>query len=145
MGENSHKLVYSSKTQISSRGNGSMHDLTAHTRDVVEASMMSSGLATVFVVGSTASITTIEFEPGLERDFPAMLERIAPEDGDYQHEAKWNDDNGHAHVRASLVGPSVCLPFSDGKLELGTWQQIVLIDFDTRPRERTVIIQIIGE
>ena len=103
-------------------------------------------MAVVFVVGSTAAITTIEFEPGLvNEDIDRAMEKIAPADGRYLHEETWHDDNGHAHVRASLVGPSLSVPIVDGQMTLGTWQQIVLIDFDTRTRTRKIICQIVGE
>jgi secondary thiamine-phosphate synthase enzyme len=98
------------------------------------------GLLNVFVGGSTAAITTIEFEPGLvKRDVPAVMQKLVPDDAHYDHEATWNDDNGHSHVRAALLGPGLTVPFSDGKLLTGEWQQVVLIDFDTRPRRRTII------
>jgi secondary thiamine-phosphate synthase enzyme len=102
--------------------------------------MKGDGLLHVFVGGSTAAITTIEFEPGLvKRDVPAAMQKIAPDDAHYDHEATWNDDNGHSHVRAALLGPGLTVPFADGKLLTGEWQQVVLIDFDTRPRRRTII------
>ncbi len=98
------------------------------------------GLLHVFVGGSTAAITTLEFEPGLvKRDMPGVMQKLAPDDAHYDHEATWNDDNGHSHVRASLLGPGLTVPFTDGKLLTGEWQQVVLIDFDTRPRRRTII------
>ena len=101
---------------------------------------------TLFNIGSTASITTIEYEPGLVNyDINEALEKVAPQNGHYEHEKTWHDDNGHAHVRASLLGPSLVVPFVDGQLTLGTWQQIVLIDFDTRSRTRKIICQLIGE
>ncbi|MGA9167173.1 MAG: secondary thiamine-phosphate synthase enzyme YjbQ, partial [Nitrososphaeraceae archaeon] len=99
----------------------------------------------VFVAGSTAAITTIEYEPGLRHDFPKMLSRIAPKDIQYRHDETWHDGNGHSHVRASLVGPSLTVPFSNGVLILGTWQQIVMLEMDTKPRERVLTIQILGE
>jgi secondary thiamine-phosphate synthase enzyme len=100
----------------------------------------------LFHIGSTAGLTTTEYEPGLaDHDLKAAFERIAPEAGSYEHENTWQDDNGHSHVRASLLGPSLAVPFTDGRPTLGTWQQIVLIDFDTRPRTRTVVCQIMGE
>lgn len=98
------------------------------------------GILHLFVVGSTAALTTIEFEPGLvNHDMKAIFQRMVPEDGHYEHEATWNDDNGHSHIRASLIGPSLTIPVADGRLLCGEWQQVVLIDFDTRPRRRTVI------
>lgn len=136
--------VYSQTLHLQTQGNDSMHDLTPKVSEIVMSSPLLDGITCIFVVGSTASITTIEFEPGLQHDFPAALSKIAPSDGDYKHEATSNDDNGHSHVKASILGPSITVPFNSAKLELGTWQQIVLIDFDTRARERTVIVQLIG-
>jgi secondary thiamine-phosphate synthase enzyme len=104
-----------------------------------------SGVLMLFVVGSTAGLTTIELEPGLvKHDIPALLQRLVPDDACYQHESTWNDDNGHSHLRAMLVGASVNVPFADGKLLTGTFQQVVLIDFDTRHRRRTVIVTVVG-
>ena len=109
-----------------------------------ELKVTGEGLLHLFVVGSTAALTTVEYEPGLvKHDLPAALQRLAPEDGRYEHEATWNDDNGHSHVRASLVGPGLTVPFSNGKLLTGEYQQIVLLDFDTRPRKRTVIATVV--
>jgi secondary thiamine-phosphate synthase enzyme len=99
---------------------------------------------TVFVVGSTAGLTTIEYEPGLVHDIKKAFERIAPESGHYQHHEKWGDDNGHSHVRATLLGPGLTIPVVSGKLPLGTWQQVILVDFDTRPRNREIVVQITG-
>ncbi len=99
------------------------------------------GIAHLFVVGSTAALTTMEFEPGLlKHDLPNTMQRLVPDDARYEHEATWNDDNGHSHIRASLIGPSLTVPFQDGRLLTGEYQQVVLIDFDTRPRRRTVIV-----
>lgn len=111
----------------------------------VSGSDIASGIVTVFVVGSTAGITTIEFEPGAVHDLHAVFESLAPRDGTYRHHLKWGDDNGSSHVRAALLGPSVTIPFTRGKLLLGTWQQIMLMEFDMGPRERDVIVQIVGE
>ena len=98
------------------------------------------------VIGSTAGLTTLEFEPGLvNHDIAAVMERIAPKDGDYLHEETWHDDNGHSHVRAALMGPSLALPIVEGRVPLGTWQQVVLVDFDTQPRKRAVVVTIVGE
>ncbi len=127
------------------RGNGHILDLTADVQAAVAGSGIDIGQATLMVVGSTAALTTLEYEPGLvDHDIVAALERIAPEDGRYRHEETWHDDNGHSHVRASLIGPSLALPVTDGVIPLGTWQQVVLIDLDTRPRSRTVVVTIIG-
>jgi len=131
--------------KIHSKGENNMVDLTQQTSDFVKKSDISKGIITIFVSGSTGSITTIEFEPGLIKDFPEMLSRIAPRDLDYGHEQMWHDGNGHSHVKASLVGPSLTVPFIDGKLCLGRWQQIVFVEMDTRTRNRDLILQIIGE
>jgi len=106
---------------------------------------MRQGIATVFVVGSTAGITTIEFEPGAVADLNRLFEELAPRDAEYQHHLRWGDDNGSSHVRAALLGPSLTVPFAEGDLLLGTWQQIMLVEFDTRPRDREIVIQVIGE
>ena len=103
-----------------------------------------NGIVTLFVVGSTAAITTIEYEQGLQRDFPSMLERIAPKGIEYEHDNTWHDDNGHAHIRASLIGPSLTIPFINGETSLGTWQQIVFVEMDTRSRKRKIVVQLIG-
>ena len=131
--------------QIKSKGEDDIIDLTKQTAKVVLDSKLADGIVTVFVVGSTAAITTIEFERGLTKDFPEMLSRVAPKEIFYEHQKMWQDGNGHSHVRASLIGPSLTVPFKDGNLILGTWQQIVLVEMDTRHRERKVVFQIIGE
>jgi secondary thiamine-phosphate synthase enzyme len=120
-------------------------DVTKQTSDAVRESELNNGIVNVFVAGSTAAVTTIEYEPGLRYDFRKMLSRIAPKDIQYRHDETWHDGNGHSHVRASLVGPSLTVPFSNGALLLGTWQQIVMLEMDTRPRERVLTIQILGE
>jgi secondary thiamine-phosphate synthase enzyme len=131
--------------RVSTRGDGDMHDLTAKVGSLVEEARISDGIVVVFVPGSTAGVTTIEYEPGLVRDFPAAMERLAPRTLDYAHDRKWHDGNGHAHVRASLLGPSLTVPIKAGALALGTWQQIALIDFDNRARDRRVLVTIMGE
>jgi len=131
---------------VKTRGNTDILDLTGEIRKSLSAGKIKNGTVTVFAVGSTAAITTTEFEPGLAgTDFRNLFERIAAEDGHYEHERTWNDDNGHSHVRASLVGPSITVPLVDGRLTLGTWQQIVLMDFDTRSRSREIVLQVLGE
>ncbi len=122
-----------------------MLDLTEQISEFIGSSGISNGIVTIFVSGSTGSITTIEFEPGLVKDFPEMLSRIAPKDLDYGHEQMWHDGNGHSHVKASLVGPSLTVPFSNGEMLLGTWQQIVFLELDTRARTRNLVLHIIGE
>jgi secondary thiamine-phosphate synthase enzyme len=132
--------------EVPTKGNCHIVDITAQVQTAVSGSGFSNGTVTVFNVGSTAGITTIEYEPGLvNHDINAAFEKIAPQNARYEHEETWHDDNGHAHVRATMLGPSLVVPFCDQSLTLGTWQQIVLIDFDTRPRNRKVICQIIGE
>ncbi len=138
--------VESHQVEFSTRGNNDVVNITDQVAHCLEIGRIHNGTATVFVIGSTAGITTTEFEPGLaNHDLKAGFEIIAPEHGRYRHEETWHDDNGHSHVRASLLGPSLTIPVIEGRLELGTWQQIILIDFDTRPRDRRVIVQVIGE
>jgi len=129
------------------RGNAQVLDLTDDLQDGIRQSGIRTGQAVAMVVGSTAALTATEYEPGLaEHDLAAALERIAPEHGTYRHEETWGDDNGHSHVRASLIGPSLALPVAEGRVPLGTWQQIVLLDLDTRPRERReVVVNVVGE
>jgi secondary thiamine-phosphate synthase enzyme len=122
-----------------------MIDITKSTCKSIEDSKLKQGIVTIFVAGSTAAVTTIEYEPGLRTDFPKMLSRIAPKNIEYEHDKTWHDGNGHSHVRASLVGPSLTIPFKDGRLLLGTWQQIVVVEMDIRQRERKIILQIMGE
>src|SRR5262249_19014947 len=121
------------------------HDVTDFVATAVQASHQRAGIATVFVVGSTAIVTTIEFEPGAIADLNGVLERLAPRSGRYAHHERGGDDNGSSHVRAALVGSSVAIPFVDGQLVLGTWQQIMLLECDTRARTREIIVQVVGE
>jgi len=130
---------------VRTRGETDMVDLTEEVERAVKQTNLNNGVVTIFVQGSTGALTTIEYEPGLLRDFPAMLERVAPKSIDYEHERRWHDGNGHSHVRASLLGPSLTVPFAAGKLTLGTWQQIVFIELDVRSRSRDLVLQIIGE
>jgi secondary thiamine-phosphate synthase enzyme len=139
-------MVETHKIKVKSEGNCHIIDITGDTAEAVAKSQITDGTVIIFNVGSTAGITTIEYEPGLVNyDMAAAFEKIAPQNGRYEHEETWHDDNGHAHVRASLLGPSLTVPIVNGQLTLGTWQQIVLVDFDTRPRTRTVICQVSGE
>lgn len=139
-------MVKTEKIQVKTAGNCNVVDITKQVNNAVTDSGVSNGIVTVFNIGSTAGITTTEYEPGLvNHDIAAAFEKIAPEASRYEHEETWHDNNGHSHVRAALLGPSLSVPVVDGRLALGTWQQIVLIDFDTRPRTRTVICQITGE
>ncbi len=138
--------AYSATIRHRTRGDDEVLDLTGELTAIVAESGVATGQVTLMVTGSTAAITTTEFEPGLvERDLSVALEGIAPRDGWYLHEETWGDDNGHSHVRASLIGPSLALPVVEGRIPLGTWQQVVLIDSDTRPRSRTVVVTVVGE
>lgn len=131
---------------FATKGNNQILDITAELQKLVEDSGVRTGQLTAMVVGSTAGLTTVEFEPGLvNHDVAAAMERIAPKHGDYLHEETWHDDNGHSHVRAALMGPSLAMPVVEGRLPLGTWQQAVLADFDTRPRHRQVVVTVIGD
>jgi secondary thiamine-phosphate synthase enzyme len=138
--------VVTKSFDVETRSENEVLDITRDAQEAVAASRLSDGVATVFVVGSTAAITTMEFEPGLVNDFPQMLERAAPKSGvEYEHQRRWRDGNGHSHVKASLVGPSLSIPFVGGELVLGEWQQVVLVEFDVRPRTRRIVVQLIGE
>ncbi|HEY9186593.1 MAG TPA: secondary thiamine-phosphate synthase enzyme YjbQ [Bacteroidota bacterium] len=138
-------MVVTSKFFIKTKGRNDIQDITDKVQSILSESGVKEGNILCFVSGSTASLTTIEYEPGLLKDLPEALENIAPMNKIYHHDDTWHDGNGYAHVRASLIGPSLTIPFSKGKLLLGTWQQIILIDFDNRSRERAVIVQIMGE
>jgi secondary thiamine-phosphate synthase enzyme len=139
-------MVKTEQIQIQTHGNCHVVDITERVAAAVAGSGLKAGVVTVFHVGSTAGLTTTEYEPGLvNHDLKTAFERIAPQAGRYEHENTWQDDNGHSHVRASLLGPSLSVPFVEGRLTLGTWQQIILVDFDTRARQRTVVCQILGE
>lgn len=139
-------MPVSTKTiTITSNGESDIIDITRQTDEAIKESTLQDGVVVIFVSGSTAAITTIEYEPGLKKDFPKMLARIAPRGIEYEHDNTWHDGNGHSHVRASLIGPSLTVPFKDRRMMLGIWQQIVVVEMDTRRRERTIVLQIIGE
>ena len=138
-------MVVTKKISLQSNGEYDIINITLQVEQQVAEAGINSGTATVFVAGSTAGITTIEFEPGLRSDFQSMWERNIPRDIPYNHDRRWGDGNGYSHVRASLLGASLVIPFNDQKPTLGTWQQIVLVDFDNRPRSRQIIVQIMGE
>jgi len=139
-------MVRTQEITIETKGNCEVVNITDQVGGAVEQSDIRDGAVTVFNIGSTAGITTTEYEPGLANyDLKAAFEKIAPKNARYEHEETWHDDNGHAHVQASLLGPSLSVPIVAGRLTLGTWQQIILVDFDTRPRTRTIICQIIGD
>jgi secondary thiamine-phosphate synthase enzyme len=138
-------LISTHKFDVATKGQDDARDITEQVQAAVADAKLRSGISTVFVVGSTAGVTTIEFEPGAIFDLNQIFEALAPRHGEYRHHLRWGDDNGSSHVRASLLGPSLTVPFADGKLLLGTWQQIMLLEFDTRPRKRELVVQIIGE
>jgi len=138
------KIVHDSIT-ISTYGFNDIKDLTAEIAQKLQASGLKEGQATIFVQGSTAGITTIEYEPGLVKDLSELLEKLVPSNRSYYHDERWGDANGFSHLRASLLGPSLVVPFAEGRLKLGMWQQIVLIDFDNRSRTRNIILQFLGE
>jgi secondary thiamine-phosphate synthase enzyme len=130
---------------IQSKGEMDIINITNQASAAIDESNIENGIITVFVSGSTAAVTTIEYEPGLMYDFPELLSRVAPKDIQYKHDNTWHDGNGHSHVRASLIGPSLTIPIIEGNMSLGTWQQLVLLEFDTRPRNRNIILQLMGE
>jgi len=137
--------VISETLSLQTEGFNDMHDITGDVSRKLSDIGMSSGTVTLFVPGSTGGLTTIEFESGVLKDFSEMAERLIPQSIHYHHDARWGDGNGFSHVRAALLGPSLVVPFKEGKLLLGTWQQIVFVDFDNRPRSRTIILQFMGE
>jgi secondary thiamine-phosphate synthase enzyme len=138
-------MIITEQISLESQGNCDTIDITPEVRQRLARANIKDGTVTLFISGSTAGITTIEFEPGLLADFKKMWERNVPRDIPYQHDRAWGDGNGHSHVRASLLGASLVVPFSDGRLSLGTWQQIVVVDFDNRARSRQIVVQITGE
>jgi secondary thiamine-phosphate synthase enzyme len=138
-------MVVTSKIMLQTEGNGDTIDITSQIQKEIDAKNIKNGTITIFVSGSTAGLTTIEYEPGVVSDFADMFERIIPKGMKYGHDRAWGDGNGHSHVRASLLGPSLVVPFTDKRLILGTWQQVIFVDFDNRPRTRQVILQIMGE
>ena len=137
--------VVTKEITFKSKGNCDVIDMTPQVGKAVEESAVNNGIATLFIAGSTAGITTIEYEPNLLSDFRSMWDRVIPQNIPYEHNKTWGEGNGHSHVRASLLGASLAIPFVNKRLTLGTWQQIVFVDFDNRPRSRKVILQIVGE
>jgi secondary thiamine-phosphate synthase enzyme len=131
--------------QIQTRGDADIHDITARVADAVSHSGLKVGIATVFCPSSTSAVTTIEYESGALSDLRRLFDEIVPQNREYAHNARWHDGNGHSHIRASLLGPSLTIPFVEGQLTLGTWQQVIYVDFDNKPRRRELIVQVIGE
>jgi len=138
-------MVETKTIEFSTNGNCDVLDITRSVEKAIQGSSISSGIVTVFARGSTAGVTTIEYESGAVEDLKEMFSKVVPQDGFYAHNARWGDGNGHSHIRASLLGPSLSIPFQFSKLIIGTWQQVVFVDFDNRPRSREVIVQIVGE
>ena len=138
-------MVITSKISLKTLGNADTHDITEAVARAVAESGLTSGTVTVFCPGSTSAVTTIEYEEGAVADLQRVFDEVVPPSRDYRHNERWGDDNGHSHVRAALLGPSLSVPFVGRRLTLGTWQQIVYVDFDNRPRERDIVVQIIGE
>lgn len=137
--------VATHQLEFNTRGDAEIRDLTSAVADVVAGSGLKNGIVTVFCPGSTGAVTTIEFESGAVADLKRLFDEIIPQDRDYQHNQRWGDGNGHSHVRAALLGPSLSVPLVDGRLTLGTWQQIIHVDFDNRPRRRKITVQMVGE
>ena len=138
-------MVHQSQINISTHQAHEMHDITARVAEIVRESGIRTGIVNVFNVGSTGAIGAIEFEPGLARDLPEMLDRLIPPGQDYAHEQTWHDGNGHSHLQATLIGPSLTVPVADGQPVLGTWQQIFFLECDIKPRRRTILVTVYGE
>jgi secondary thiamine-phosphate synthase enzyme len=137
--------IVTKQIHIKTKADGGMNDLTASVVDILEQSRLHEGIVILFCVGSTCSLSTIEYEPGLMKDFPQAMDLIAPKERDYAHHKTWHDDNGRSHVKAALMGPSLIIPFLESKLTLGSWQHIVLFEWDTSNRARDIVIQIQGK
>src|SRR5436309_9044118 len=138
-------MVFQEQFTVATVGHGSMRDLTGQVAAVVARSKVETGLVHVFNVGSTAAVGAIEFEPGLQKDLPETLDRLLPPSREYGHEQTWHDGNGHSHLQATLMGPGLTVPVGEGKLILGTWQQVFHLECDTRPRQRTIVVTVFGE
>ncbi len=138
-------MVYQHEIQLQTSGHAQMHNLTGEVAQIVSASHFRAGIVNIFNIGSTSAIGTIEFEPGLQKDLPAMLDRLIPPSREYGHEQAWHDGNGHSHLQATALGPSLTVPIKNGKLALGTWQQIFHVECDVKPRRRTIVVTVIGE
>lgn len=139
-------MVITSKLAMRTAGSGEVLDITPKVQKALQESRLAKGIVTIFITGSTAALTTIEFEPGLVHDLNSYFEKAVPSKGIiYRHDERWGDGNGHSHIRASILGPSLTIPFGDNSLLLGTWQQVVLVEFDIRPRSREIVLQFLGE
>ena len=138
-------MSFQNQISLNTKGHGDMKDITEQVAAAVKSSGIKTGIANVFNMGSTAAVGTIEFEPGLQRDMPAILDKLIPPSRNYGHEQTWHDGNGHSHLQATLLGPSLTVPIADGKLVLGTWQQIFYLECDVRGRQRTVLVTVVGD
>jgi secondary thiamine-phosphate synthase enzyme len=138
-------MVISGQLELNTQGEADMHDITGEVGRLVRESGVRDGVVTIFSPSATSALTTIEYERGALSDFRRLFDEVADPERDYQHNLRWHDGNGHSHVRAALLGPSLTVPFVEGRLTLGTWQQIVFVDFDNRPRQRRLVVQIMGE
>lgn len=138
-------MIITRSISLSAEGLCDIHDITGRVQDILKSSGLNAGTVTVFVPGSTGGLTTIEYEPGLKVDLPALMEKLIPSDITYKHDETWGDGNGFSHLRAAMMGPDITVPFVAGKMTLGTWQQIVFVDFDNRSRQRELVVQICGE
>ena len=138
-------MVKTGSIQLSARGNADVKEITAQIAQIVRESQLSNGTVTIFCPSSTSALTTIEYESGCVNDLRRLFDEIIPPNREYAHNARWRDGNGHSHIRASLLGPSLTIPFVEGSLTLGTWQQVIYIDFDNKPRQRELVVQIMGE
>jgi len=138
-------MINTTELTLDTSGYCDIIDITDRLQDAVRDSGMSGGILTVFCPGSTGGLTTVEFEPGLQKDLPEFFEKIIPSDKDYHHDQTWHDGNGFSHLRSALIGPDITVPFVDGRLTLGTWQQVVFLDFDNKSRHRRLVLQLIGE
>ena len=137
--------VKTTSISLGTKGNADIHDITNQIASAISKSGLTAGTATIFCPSSTSALTTIEYESGALRDLRRLFDEIIPADREYAHNARWHDGNGHSHVRAALLGPSITIPFVESQLTLGTWQQVIYVDFDNRPRQRELIVQLIGE
>jgi len=137
--------VKTTSISLRTQGNADIHDITNQLASALSKSGLTAGLATVFCASSTSALTTIEYESGALSDLRRLFDEIVPADREYAHNERWHDGNGHSHARAALLGPSITIPFVEGQLTLGTWQQVIYVDFDVRPRQRELIVQLIGE
>ena len=138
-------MIFTDEIRLETEGHTDVHDITPQVERAIAASQMHDGTVTIFCPGSTGGLTTIEYESGVITDIQQILDEIVPPDRDYRHHLRWGDDNGSSHIRAAMIGPSLVVPIVEGELTLGTWQQIVFLDFDTRPRSRRLIVQVMGE